>query len=60
MRINRTIITRAILTLGAAGSIMAGTVAPIWANPSAVALPIPEVAPLIQAVLPSSLFMPFD
>jgi hypothetical protein len=32
MRINRTIITRAILTLGAAGSIMAGTVAPIWAS----------------------------
>lgn len=32
MKINRTIIARAILTLGAAGSIMAGTVAPIWAS----------------------------
>lgn len=35
MRINRTIIARAILTLGAAGSIMAGTVAPIWATQAA-------------------------
>jgi len=32
VQINRTIIARAILTLGAAGSIMAGTVAPIWAS----------------------------
>ncbi|HEV3380268.1 MAG TPA: hypothetical protein VG142_04745 [Trebonia sp.] len=31
MRINRTIIARAVLTLGAVGSVMAGTVAPIWA-----------------------------
>lgn len=35
MSINRTIIARAILTLGAAGSIMAGTVAPIWATQAA-------------------------
>ena len=37
MRINRTIIARAILTLGAAGSIMAGTVAPIWASQATTA-----------------------
>jgi hypothetical protein len=35
MRINRTIIARAVLTLGAVGSVMAGTVAPIWASASA-------------------------
>jgi hypothetical protein len=35
MRSNRTIIARAVLTLGAVGSVMAGTVAPIWASASA-------------------------
>lgn len=34
MCINRTIIARAALTLGAVGSVMAGTVAPIWASAS--------------------------
>jgi hypothetical protein len=34
MRINRTIIARAILTLGAVGSVAVGTVAPIWASTS--------------------------
>jgi hypothetical protein len=34
MRINRTIIARIVLTLGAVGSVAAGTVAPIWASTS--------------------------
>jgi hypothetical protein len=34
MRINRTLIARVVLTLGAVGSVAAGTVAPIWASTS--------------------------
>ncbi len=37
MRINRTLIARAVLTLGAVGSVMTGVVAPIWANGSPAA-----------------------
>lgn len=44
MRINRSLIARAILTLGAAGSIMAGTVAPIWASQTASASVVAESA----------------
>lgn len=36
MRINRTVLARAVLTLGAVGSVMAGTVAPIWASGGSV------------------------
>lgn len=45
MRINRTIIARAVLTLGAVGSVMAGTVAPIWASAgAATSVPVASAA----------------
>jgi hypothetical protein len=47
VRINRTLIARAVLTLGAVGSVMAGTVAPIWASasPAAVAVASHSTSP---------------
>lgn len=45
MRINRAIIARAVLTLGAVGSVMAGTVAPIWASTSSATAVVASHSP---------------
>lgn len=45
MRINRTIIARAVLTLGAVGSVMAGTVAPVWVSANAASAVVASHAP---------------